>query len=189
STKLGADLLIPDLFRSVQPKIWAIAGHLGGEKCFQLLIRTDQNTWTQPYIAAASGEGQTSVSTFHFHTLCVFARTGRAHARTATSSHHNVPHTFPYVSAHYHHITSFLSRAITSSSLSNFAKLNASNYPSWCGEMQAWLCAQGVWSIVSSQSKAPKQFSPPKDTEEAALDAWNTKSDKAAGYIYVSGFF
>ncbi|PPQ88952.1 hypothetical protein CVT25_005398, partial [Psilocybe cyanescens] len=75
---------------------------------------------------------------------------------------------------------------MSSSSLPNFAKLNASNYPSWCGEMQAWLCAQAVWRIVSGQSKAPRQSSPPKDTEEAALDAWNTKSDKAAGYIYLA---
>jgi len=67
-----------------------------------------------------------------------------------------------------------------------FAKLNASNYPSWAGEMQAWLRSQGVWRIVSGQSKAPKLSSSPKDTEEAALDAWTTKSDKAAGYIYLA---
>ncbi|KJA21476.1 hypothetical protein HYPSUDRAFT_104407, partial [Hypholoma sublateritium FD-334 SS-4] len=73
-----------------------------------------------------------------------------------------------------------------SSSLPNFTKLNASNYPTWCGEMQAYLRSQGIWHIVSGQSKAPTLSSTPKDTEEAALDAWNLKSDKAAGYIYLA---
>jgi hypothetical protein len=75
---------------------------------------------------------------------------------------------------------------MASSSLPTFAKLNASNYPTWCGEMQAWLRSQGVWCIVSGQSKAPTISSPPKDGEEAALNTWYLKSDKAAGYIYLA---
>jgi hypothetical protein len=75
---------------------------------------------------------------------------------------------------------------MASSSLPTFAKLNASNYPTWCGEMQAWLRSQGIWRIISGQSKAPTVLSPPKDGEETALDAWYLKSDKAAGYIYLA---
>jgi hypothetical protein len=75
---------------------------------------------------------------------------------------------------------------MASSSLPTFSKLNASNYPTWCGEMQAWLRSQGVWHIVSGQSKAPMVSSPPKDGEDAALDTWYLKLDKAAGYIYLA---
>ncbi|KAF9474627.1 hypothetical protein BDN70DRAFT_815331 [Pholiota conissans] len=69
---------------------------------------------------------------------------------------------------------------MSSSSLPQFAKLNASNYPSWSGEMQAWLHSQGVWRIVSTVLTSKGH------TEEASLDAWTTKSDKAAGYIYLA---
>jgi hypothetical protein len=37
-----------------------------------------------------------------------------------------------------------------------------------------------------AHSKAPTVSSPAKDREEAALDAWYLKSDKAAGYIYLA---
>ena len=68
----------------------------------------------------------------------------------------------------------------------NFTKLNASNYPTWSGEMQAYLRSQGVWRIVSGDSKQPTLSSTPTDAQEAALEAWQLKSDKAAGYIYLA---
>ncbi len=52
--------------------------------------------------------------------------------------------------------------------------------------MQAYLRSQGVWRIVSGDSKAPKLSSTPTEAQEAALDAWNLKSDKAAGYIFLA---
>ncbi len=68
----------------------------------------------------------------------------------------------------------------------NFTKLNASNYPTWSGEMQAYHRSQGVWRIVSGDSKQPTLSSTPTDAQEAALEAWQLKSDKAAGYIYLA---
>ncbi len=68
----------------------------------------------------------------------------------------------------------------------HFTKLNAANYPTWAGEMQAYLRSQGVWRIVSGDSKAPKLSSTPTEAQEAALDAWNLKLDKAAGYIFLA---
>ena len=68
---------------------------------------------------------------------------------------------------------------MSSHSMPNFTKLNASNYPTWSGEMQAYLRSQGVWRIVSGDSKQPTLSSTPTDTQEAALEAWELKSDKA----------
>jgi len=67
-----------------------------------------------------------------------------------------------------------------------FTKLGSTNYPTWAGEMQAWLCANSVLRIVSGNSKAPTLSSPPTDAQIASFDAWTAKSDKAAGYLYVS---
>ncbi len=75
---------------------------------------------------------------------------------------------------------------MSSNSMPHFTKLNATNYPTWAGEMQAYLRSQGVWRIVSGDSKAPKLSSTPTEAQEAALDAWNLKSDKAAGYIFLA---
>ena len=74
---------------------------------------------------------------------------------------------------------------MTSTSMPSFAKLNSFNYPTWAGEMMAWLRAQGVWRIVSGTSLAPAQSSPPTESQIAALDLFYLKSDKAAGYIYL----
>jgi len=55
--------------------------------------------------------------------------------------------------------------------------------------MQAWLRAQGVWRIVAAVSLAPKLPASPAVTSEAqitALDAWELKSDKACGWMYLS---
>ena len=52
--------------------------------------------------------------------------------------------------------------------------------------MQAYLRSQGVWRIVSGDSKQPTLPSTPTDAQEAALEAWQLKSDKAAGYIYLA---
>ncbi|KAF4618248.1 hypothetical protein D9613_011683 [Agrocybe pediades] len=66
-----------------------------------------------------------------------------------------------------------------------FTKLGATNYPTWAGEMQAWLRAQSVWRIVSGESTIPTLPSPPTEAQLASHDSWLAKSDKAAGYIYL----
>jgi len=73
-----------------------------------------------------------------------------------------------------------------SSSTPQFPKLNSHNYNTWSGEMQAWLCAQGVWRIVDATSLAPTLSSPPSDAETTAFDTWALKSDKAAGWMYLT---
>ncbi|KJA13753.1 hypothetical protein HYPSUDRAFT_209280 [Hypholoma sublateritium FD-334 SS-4] len=75
---------------------------------------------------------------------------------------------------------------MSSNNIPNFTKLNASNYPTWSGEMQAYLRSQSVWRIVSGNSKQPNTSSTPSNTQAAALEAWQLKSDKAAGYIYLA---
>jgi Domain of unknown function (DUF4219) len=75
---------------------------------------------------------------------------------------------------------------MSSSSSPQFPKLNSHNYNTWSGEMQAWLRAQGVWRIVAATSLAPKLPATPTDVNIAALDAWELKSDKACGWMYLS---
>ena len=66
-----------------------------------------------------------------------------------------------------------------------FAKLNAENYTTWSGEMEAWLRASGLWRIVSGKQIAPALSSPVTQQEADALDAWEARCDKAAGWLYL----
>lgn len=52
--------------------------------------------------------------------------------------------------------------------------------------MQAWLRSQGVWRIVDATSLAPTLASAPTEAQTAAFEAWALKSDKAAGWMYLS---
>ena len=52
--------------------------------------------------------------------------------------------------------------------------------------MQAYLRSQGVWRIVSGDTKSPTVSSTPTEAQTTALEAWQLKSDKAAGYIYLA---
>ncbi len=45
---------------------------------------------------------------------------------------------------------------------------------------------RAFWRIVSGDSKQPTLSSTPTETQVAAFDAWQLKSDKAAGYIYLA---
>ena len=67
-----------------------------------------------------------------------------------------------------------------------FPKLSAFNYPTWSGDMQAYLRSQGVWRIVDGTSKRPTSPTSPDAAQEALVDAWDIKSDKAAGFMYMS---
>jgi hypothetical protein len=68
-----------------------------------------------------------------------------------------------------------------------FAKLNGENYSTWSGEMEAWLRASGLWRLVSGKVKAPVVSA--AVTEANALDAWEAKLDKAAGWLFFFFFF
>ena len=73
---------------------------------------------------------------------------------------------------------------MTSSKGPEIQKLGSSNYNQWSGEMQAWLRAQALWSIVSGQKKCP-QASSNKEAEIEQQEAWQEKADRAAGWIYL----
>ena len=98
-----------------------------------------------------------------------------------------------------------------SGSTPTFPKLNGTNYTTWAGDMQAWLHAQGTWRLVSGQQLRPTasplppssssssqsaSAGPSSSTSSRATtsdpdkllelqDAWDTKSDKAAGWIWL----
>ena len=71
-----------------------------------------------------------------------------------------------------------------SSSAPSFSKLNGSNYATWAGDMEAWLKAQALWRIVNGTSKRPSLEGENADTKP--LDEWDAKSDKAAGWIWLT---
>lgn len=71
------------------------------------------------------------------------------------------------------------------SGLPTFAKLNEENYSTWSGEMEAWLRASGLWRLVSGRQKAPSTSSPVTQAEADALDAFEARLDKAAGWLYL----
>ncbi|TFK18082.1 hypothetical protein FA15DRAFT_549638, partial [Coprinopsis marcescibilis] len=51
-------------------------------------------------------------------------------------------------------------------------------YISWAGDMEAWFCSQGLWRLVSGSSPCPGEY-------KAALDIWETRADKAAGWLWL----
>ncbi|KIJ22417.1 hypothetical protein M422DRAFT_197184, partial [Sphaerobolus stellatus SS14] len=69
----------------------------------------------------------------------------------------------------------------SSTSAPTFPKLNASNYPTWVDNMEAWLRSSGLWRIVSGASTRPT----PTETNAVIVDAWEIKWDKAAGWIFL----
>ena len=73
----------------------------------------------------------------------------------------------------------------SSNSLPNFPKLDSTNYPTWAGNMEAWFRSSGLWRIVSAQSKKPRVSTTPTATETTAVETWETKSDKAAGWLFL----
>ena len=50
--------------------------------------------------------------------------------------------------------------------------------------MEAWLKAQALWRIVNGTSKRPSLEAENADTKP--LDEWDAKSDKAAGWIWLT---
>jgi len=72
-----------------------------------------------------------------------------------------------------------------SSTSPNFEKLNSTNYATWSGEMQAWLQASGLWRLVNGTQKKPSSSSPPTESDLTVEEAWQSKADKAAGWLYL----
>jgi hypothetical protein len=73
----------------------------------------------------------------------------------------------------------------SSNSSPNFTKLNSTNYPTWAGNMEAWFRSAGLWHIVNGSTKSPMLSEKPTDAENLALEAWEVKSDKAAGWLFL----
>ena len=51
--------------------------------------------------------------------------------------------------------------------------------------MEAWFRSAGLWRVVSGSSTRPTRSNKPTTEEEAAIDAWELKSDKAAGQLFL----
>ncbi|GBE78927.1 predicted protein [Sparassis crispa] len=73
----------------------------------------------------------------------------------------------------------------TSTHTPNFAKLNDSNYPTWSGEMAAWLRFANLWRLVNGKLPQPKLSGSPTAAEQTKLDTWEANAEKAAGQIYL----
>jgi hypothetical protein len=58
-------------------------------------------------------------------------------------------------------------------------KLTSSNYPTWKGEMKAYLRVKGLWLLVNGSETRPAS-----DTDAQAK--WDVKADKAAGELYLA---
>ena len=58
-----------------------------------------------------------------------------------------------------------------------FPPLNEHNYHSWKFDIQALLQRNGTWGVVSGRQERPESPGEPQD-------AWDAKSDNAAGTIY-----
>ncbi|KXN86136.1 hypothetical protein AN958_10438 [Leucoagaricus sp. SymC.cos] len=67
----------------------------------------------------------------------------------------------------------------------NFEKLNATNYATWSGEMQAWLQASGLWRIINGTTKKPSIPFPSTEVHHSAVEAWEAKTGKTAGWLYL----
>ena len=64
-------------------------------------------------------------------------------------------------------------------------KLGAINYATWSQDMLAWLGTQQLKRLVLGKQKAPSAADPNNitDAEQVAIDAWEDKCEKAAGWI------
>jgi len=72
-----------------------------------------------------------------------------------------------------------------SSTSPNFEKLDFLNYATWSGEMQAWLQASGLWRLVNGIHIKPSTSLSPSESDLIAEEAWQSKADKAAGWLYL----
>ncbi|KAG6824780.1 hypothetical protein H0H92_005844, partial [Tricholoma furcatifolium] len=66
------------------------------------------------------------------------------------------------------------------STLPNIPKLNANNYGTWQGEMEAYLRSQNAWQPVAKPELAPTLSSSPTSEEKKEMRGWVKDSDAAA---------
>ncbi|OAX30773.1 hypothetical protein K503DRAFT_666644, partial [Rhizopogon vinicolor AM-OR11-026] len=55
--------------------------------------------------------------------------------------------------------------------------LTSNNYPTWKGEMKAYLRVKGVWVLVKGSETCP--------SDADAKAKWDVRADKAAGKLYL----
>ncbi|OJA08576.1 hypothetical protein AZE42_11503 [Rhizopogon vesiculosus] len=60
-------------------------------------------------------------------------------------------------------------------STNSITKLTSSNYPTWKGEMKAYLCVKGLWRLVNGFKTCP--------SDADAKAKWDIKADKAADAV------
>jgi len=88
----------------------------------------------------------------------------------------------PAFPSHPQSIPVLITDESTSSLTPSFPKLSSSNYLTWKGEMKAFLCTKGLWTIaiVSGAEKHPD------DSQSDLQTKWDLRADKAAGQLYLS---
>ena len=71
------------------------------------------------------------------------------------------------------------------SKVPDIEKLGATNYATWSQDMLAWLGTQQLKRLVLGKQKAPSAADSNNitDAEQIAIDAWEDKCEKAAGWI------
>ena len=64
-------------------------------------------------------------------------------------------------------------------------KLGATNYTIWAQDVLAWLATQQLKKLVLGKLIKPSPADPSDitDAEQTAIDAWEDKAEKAAGWI------
>jgi hypothetical protein len=64
-------------------------------------------------------------------------------------------------------------------------KLGATNYTTWAQDVLAWLATQQLKKLVLGKLIKPSPADPSSitETEQSAIDAWEDKAEKAAGWI------
>ncbi|OAX31498.1 hypothetical protein K503DRAFT_812656 [Rhizopogon vinicolor AM-OR11-026] len=63
-------------------------------------------------------------------------------------------------------------------STNSVTKLTSNNYPTWKGDMKAYLRVKGVWLLVNGSETCP--------SDADAKAKWDVKADKAAGELYLA---
>lgn len=68
-----------------------------------------------------------------------------------------------------------------------FPHLKTGNYPSWAGDMRAWLMSKGLWRLVQGDERLPVAAErTATEAELKATEVWRNRALRAAGELYLA---